>query len=118
MIAAAPVPIQSVVSIATRPASHNKNKTRSGMPWSGKRPVQFGIAVKRKPVGVPSNYAVTGGEVPETGEKSNPQHHGDAGPQRRTEEEQPEAVTQQRDCLRPKSGNTARPGTAVFAHPT
>src|SRR5262249_48173634 len=77
-----------------------------------------GDVAEKKLVGVPSNCAVTGGEVPETGEKSNPQHHGDAGPQRRTEEERPEAVTQQRDCLRPKSGNTARPGTAVFAHPT
>ena len=50
IIAAVPVPIQSVSSIAARPASHNKNNARSGMPCSGNRPVQFGIAVKRKPV--------------------------------------------------------------------
>ncbi len=35
---------------AIRPTSQTISSASSGAPWSGSRPVQFGIAVKRKPV--------------------------------------------------------------------
>ena len=35
---------------ATRPATHTRTSASSGLPWIGSCPVQFGIAVKRKPV--------------------------------------------------------------------
>ena len=42
-------PSQADTSIAARPASHTTNKATSGAPTTGRRPVQLGTAVSRKP---------------------------------------------------------------------
>jgi len=43
-------PTSAEIVTTTRPAIHTKTSASSGLPWIGSRPVQFGIAVKRKPV--------------------------------------------------------------------
>ena len=50
MIAAGSQPISAENVTATRPASHTATSMSNGVPWIGSRPVQFGIAVSRKPV--------------------------------------------------------------------
>ena len=47
---AASQPIFADKVMAQRPASQTSTRTARGDPWSGNRPVQFGIAVSRKPV--------------------------------------------------------------------
>ena len=42
-------PIQADVSTAIRPAAQRAVSAASGQPATGSRPIQFGIAVKRKP---------------------------------------------------------------------
>ena len=42
-------PIRPENVIANRPASQAANSIASGPPWIGRRPVQFGIAVRRNP---------------------------------------------------------------------
>jgi hypothetical protein len=42
-------PVQAEPATATRPRSHSKTRRPSGHPWSGRRPVQLGIAVSRNP---------------------------------------------------------------------
>ena len=49
MMAAGAAPIFAENSIARRPASHSSASAPSGAPVTGRRPVQFGIAVSRKP---------------------------------------------------------------------
>src|SRR6516165_9145688 len=75
-----------------------------------------GDVTKKKFMRVPGNHAIAAGEGPPTGQQSDPQHHSDKGPQGSAEEERPEAVTQQWDCLRPEPRNAALLGTAAFAH--
>ena len=41
--------VNNDVATATRPATQIENRTTSGMPTTGKRRVQFGTAVSRKP---------------------------------------------------------------------
>ena len=43
---------QAENKIATRPASHSSASAASGQPLTGSRPVQFGMAVSRKPATV------------------------------------------------------------------
>ena len=50
MIAANNQPISAEKVTAMRPASHTATSVSNGVPWIGSRPVQFGIAVSRKPV--------------------------------------------------------------------
>jgi hypothetical protein len=45
-------PIVADENTAARPKSHRSTSTASGMPCSGIRPVQFGIAVSRNPATV------------------------------------------------------------------
>ena len=49
---AAPAPISPPNRVAARPAAHSSASAASGMPCSGSLPVQFGIAVSRKPATV------------------------------------------------------------------
>ena len=42
-------PIQSETSMAARPAAQVRNSRSSGVPTTGRRPVQFGTAVSRNP---------------------------------------------------------------------
>ena len=46
---AAATPMMADVTIAARPEAHNTARANSGTPCKGKRPVQFGMAVNRKP---------------------------------------------------------------------
>ena len=50
MIAAGSHPMAADQVTAIRPASHTSTRTSSGRPLSGSRPVQLGMAVRRKPV--------------------------------------------------------------------
>jgi hypothetical protein len=52
MAAAAGAPIQADTRIATRPAIQTKSRARSGVPVTGRRPVQLGTAVSRKPAAI------------------------------------------------------------------
>ncbi len=45
----ATAPIDADIRIAIRPASHSSARPASGAPQTGSRPVQFGMAVRRKP---------------------------------------------------------------------
>ena len=49
LIAAVTIPIAPVISMATRPTIQSTSRPSSGPPHTGSRPVQFGIAVNRKP---------------------------------------------------------------------
>ena len=49
MAAAVMPPILPDARMATRPANHSSASAPSGQPLTGNRPVQFGIAVSRKP---------------------------------------------------------------------
>ncbi len=46
---AAKGPVQAEKATATRPIIQNRTSVPSGQPWSGSRPVQLGMAVRRKP---------------------------------------------------------------------
>jgi hypothetical protein len=48
--AAATQPISAEKKTASRPANQTRTRANSGNPCTGSRPVQFGIAVRRKPV--------------------------------------------------------------------
>ena len=48
--AAASQPVCAEKYTASRPASHSATSARSGNPCTGRRPVQLGMAVSRKPV--------------------------------------------------------------------
>ena len=94
-------------SIATRPASQSPASAASGGPESGICPVQFGIAVIRKPastaapeaeqhlVPMPGDGAVGAGQRQARRQRRDPERHRDHGERAGPEEERPEAIGEQ-----------------------
>ena len=91
-----------------RAASHSPNKARSGFPAIGSRPVQLGIAVRRKPaiaapdeteqhfMAVPGHRIEPCRQIEKSRQRAEPQAKRNDAPHGGAEEERPEPAAQKR----------------------